>query len=440
MFSIIDVGQTPELKQIVLTGSLNASQCPNCRNVNYIAAPLLYHDPAHEFLGVFIPPQLNISEPQRQKIIGDFSKALMDSVPAEQRRFYMLSPQQFLTMDSLVEKLLGFEGITPDMIAASRKKVDLVQELARLKDDGIAFNVTVKENENLLDREFFNILTNLVMTAQAEGAAAQANLLNELREKLLPITSFGRRILKQRQAVQDLGRTPTRQTVLDAILKGDLDEVEALTVVARAVLDYQFFQTLTERIEAAPAAERPALEQKRNRMLQILESLRAADEQVVQQASQILQELLGAEDVEKAVQEMLPYLDQTVMALLMANIEDAERRGATAAVQRLKQLWETITVAMEANVPPELRLLYALTDAPYPDGTRAILKENKDKIDESFLSFLQTAIESLEKDASAPSQSPEPSAGAAEGPADAEERAAVIRHLKNVLTQARLGV
>ncbi len=423
MFNIVDVGQTPELKQVVLAGSLNASQCPNCRNVNYITAPFLYHDPAHEFIGVFVPTQLNISEPQRQKVIGDLSKALMDSLPAEQRRFYMLSPQQFLTMESLLEKLLGFEGITPEMLAASRKKVELVSELARLKDDVFAFGVTVRENEKYLDQEFFSILTNFVLSAQSEGATRQAEVLTEVREKLLPMTELGRRMLKQRQAVQNLGSSPTRQSILEAVLKGDEDEVEAITVVARAVMDYQFFQDYTNRIEAAPAAEQPALEQKRQRMLQVLESMRSADQAAMQSSAQVLQELLSAEDLEQAVQEMLPYIDQTVMGMLLGNIEEAEKRGAAAAVQRLKQVWDVIVAAMEEAVPPEMRLLYALTEAEYPDGTRAVLKEHKDQVDANFLTFLQSAIESIEKEATE----------------DAEQQK-VARHLRNVLTQARLGV
>ncbi len=423
VFSIIDVGQTPELKQIVLSGSLNASQCPNCGNINAIVAPLLYHDPDHEFLGVFIPPQLNLNEAQRQKIIGDLSNALMNSIPAEKRRFYMLNPQQFLSMESLIEKLLGFEGITPEMLAASRKKLDLVQDLLRVRNDTIAFNIVVKENEKFLDQEFFSLLNQLLMSAQAEGAREQATALAELREKLLPITEFGRRILKQRQAIQNLGERPSRERILQAILQGDIDEAEAIAVVARPVMDYRFFQELTNRIEALPADQRAAQEQKRQRILEVLDTLRAADQAALQAAQQVLQELLAAEDLDKAVAELLPYVDQTVLSLLLANIEEAERRGATAAVKRLNEVWERLTAAMKAAIPPEVQLLYALVEADYPDGTRRILREHKDLVTPQFLQFLERSIQNLEAE-----------------PGDDAERRHTIRHLKNVLTQARLGV
>ena len=423
VFSIIDVGQVPELKQVVLSGQLNASQCPKCRNVNYLAAPILYHDPEHEFLGVFIPTQVNLGESQRQKIIGDLSKALMDSLPAEQRRFYMLNPQQFLTMESLTEKLLGFEGITPEMIVASRRKVELIEELARVKDDAIAFNLTVKENEKYLDQEFFTLLSNLIVSAQGEAQTPEFQMLSDLREKLLPVTEIGRRIQKQRQAIERLGRQPSGQSVFDAIVSGDLDEVEAITIVARTVIDYQFLQDFTARIESSSGEERQVLETKRDRMLQIMESFRAAEQEAAQSAGQVIQELLTAGDMSAAVQEMLPMIDQGVMSLLLANINEAEQRGAAAAAGRLRELWELIVEAMEQNVPPEMRLLYDLAEAEYPEGTRAILRDRKGEVNEQFLGLLQTTIRSMEQEAG-----------------DDAERVRLARHLRNVLTQARLGV
>ncbi|NOX62462.1 MAG: hypothetical protein GXP42_11050 [Chloroflexi bacterium] len=423
IFHVVDVGETPELKQVVLAGQLNASQCPHCRQVNYVAAPLLYHDPEHEFLAVFIPPQLNLSENQRQKLIGDLTKALMDSLPAEKRRGYMLTPQQFLTMDSLLEKLLGFEGVTPEMLEASRKKAQLVEELARIQNDGIAFNVTVKENEALLDEEFFRILRSFQLSAQAEAREEAAKSLAELEERLLPITEFGRKVLKQRQAVERLGERPTRRSVLEAILKADMDEAEAIAVAARPLMDYSFFLELAERIEALPPDEREAQEAKRERILEVLNILQAADQQVLAEANQVLQTLLAAPDMEKAVREMLPYIDQTVMTVLLANIEEAQQRGATAASERLKELWRIITETMEQAIPPEIRLLYLLTEAEYPQGVKAVLQEHKEEITPEFLDFLRESIEAIEKQA-----------------ADDENQKAVARHLRNVLTLAQLGV
>jgi len=422
VFSIVDVGATPELKQLLLAGQLNASQCPSCRNVNYLATPLLYHDPEHEFLAVFMPAQLNMTEIQRQQAIGDLSKALIDALPAEERRGYMLSPQQFLTIESLGEKILGLDGITPEMIAASKHKAQLVEDLALVQDDSMAFNMAVAENKDLLDQEFFMMLTNFIQTAESTGQSAQVEPLLQLREKLLPLTEVGQRILTQRQAVERLGERPTRDEIMHAILDGDLDEVEAITFVARSALDYEFFQSFTDHIEAASGEEKALLEEKRQRMLGIIEQVRESEEEQLQAARAVIQELLSAEDMDRAIDEMLPYIDQLVLTLLSANISQAEEQGATAAANRLRQLQDAILKRLQDAMPPQMVLLMKLAEADYPDETRTLLKENKALLDQDFYAYLEANIAQLES-----------------ADTDDERRSQALRHLRNVMTQARVG-
>ena len=141
VFSIIDVRQNPELKPALLSGQLNAAQCPSCGKVNYIGGPLLYHDPDHEFLAVYIPMEANIPETERQKIIGELTNALMNALPAEQRRGYMLTPQQFFDLEALIRKILELDGVTSEMLEASSRKIDLLDRLLNLQNDEMAFNM-----------------------------------------------------------------------------------------------------------------------------------------------------------------------------------------------------------------------------------------------------------------------------------------------------------
>ncbi|HMN27895.1 MAG TPA: CpXC domain-containing protein, partial [Caldilineaceae bacterium] len=57
LFSIIDLGVNPELKGPLLSGQINVAACPNCGVGGPLSAPLLVHEPAHNFLGVFAPMQ-----------------------------------------------------------------------------------------------------------------------------------------------------------------------------------------------------------------------------------------------------------------------------------------------------------------------------------------------------------------------------------------------
>ena len=45
---IVDVGEQPELKQLLLAGRLNSFTCPHCRNAGALATPFFYHDAEKE--------------------------------------------------------------------------------------------------------------------------------------------------------------------------------------------------------------------------------------------------------------------------------------------------------------------------------------------------------------------------------------------------------
>jgi hypothetical protein len=150
--------------------------------------------------------------------------------------------------------------------------------------------------------------------------------------------------------------------------------------------------------------------------------LRASEEEQLQAAAALIQELLSAEDMNKAIDEMLPYIDQTVIALLAMNITQAEEQGATAAATRLRQLHDAIMQRLQDAMPPQFLLLMQLIESDYPDETRSILKERKELVDDEFIAFVEAYIAQLESD------------GAVAG-----DQQRMLRHLRNILTLIRLG-
>ncbi len=422
VFSIIDVKQNPELKPALLSGQLNAAQCPSCGRVNYIGGPLLYHDPSHDFLAVYIPMEANIPDVERQKIIGELTNSLMNALPAEERRGYMLTPQQFFDLETLIRKILEFDGVTSEMLEASSRKIDLLDRLLNLQNDEMAFNMAVAENKELLDREFFMLIADAIERYQGLGEEDRVKMLQALRERLMPLTEFGQRLLKQRQAVEALGPRPTREQVLDAIVASDLEEVEAITIAALPMLDYGFFQELTNRIEAASGEERQALEAKRDLMLNVLETFRKLDEQALQAASRVADELIKAEDLDAAIRELAPMIDERVLDVLLRDMQIAQREGATELAARIQQVLDTLRDAAGESMPPALNLVFKLVDAEYPQETRALLEENRDQIDDEFLSLLDVFIKDIEQSDSY----------------DPKVKDQLLHHLRNVATQAKL--
>ena len=422
VFSIIDVRQNPELKAALLGGQLNAAQCPSCGRVNYIAGPLLYHDPEKKFLAVYIPAQANIPEVERQKIIGELTNSLMNALPPEQRKGYMLTPQQFFDLEQLVKKVLEMDGVTPEMLAASQKKLVLLDKLTSLQSDETAFKMAVSENQPLLDREIFMILADAIARYGALGQEDQVKALEALRERLMPITEFGRRLLKQRKAVENLGLNPTRAQVLENILKGDLEEVEAITIAVLPMLDYSFFQELTDRIESTQGEEREALEAKRELMLSVLETINKIEEQNHQAAARVADALIKAEDLDQAILEFSPMINERVLDILLRDLQIAQQEGAAELVERIHHVVETIGKAVNDSMPPALNLILQLVDADYPQETKTLLEANKEQINDDFLAMIEAFIEDVAK-----SDSYEPKA-----------KDNLQRHLNNIYAQAKL--
>jgi hypothetical protein len=292
-----------------------------------------------------------------------------------------------------------------------------------LQNDEMAVNMAVVENKELLDREFFMLIADAIERYRGLGQEDQVKALEALRERLMPVTEFGQRLLKQRRAVEALGANPTRQQVMDAIIAGDLEEVEAITVAALPMLDYNFFQELTTRIEATEGDEREALETKRDMMLHVLETFRKLDEQATQAASHVANELIKAEDLDEAIQEFASMIDERVLDVLMRDMQVAQAEGAPEVAARIQKVLEALQQAAGAAMPPAIDLIFKLVEAEYPHETKALLDANSELVNDEFLTLLDIFIQDV-----AQSDSYEPAV-----------KDQLLRHLRNISTQAKLG-
>ena len=116
--NIIDVGQEPHLKNLLLQGQLNGSQCPNCQYSGPLNIPLLYHDAEKELALALTPTELQLPHVEEQKIIGNLTNHLMNSLAPEQRKSYLFTPQTFISTESFLKAILAADGITEKVIQA----------------------------------------------------------------------------------------------------------------------------------------------------------------------------------------------------------------------------------------------------------------------------------------------------------------------------------
>ncbi len=402
VFSIIDFGANPELRQPLLGGQINVALCPSCGVGGPLGAPLMIHDPENEFLGVFVPQTSKIDEIQRQKIIGDMTRMLMRGLAADERRGYMLQPQQFFDWNRLLEKIWGFEGVTPEMLRRQRDQSNLIQQLLGMLNDETALDLLLERNAGLIDRDLFTMLEQMLMMVGAQGQEESAQTLSKLYTHLLEKTPTGAEIKERQEKVrgilEKLQAGGTREDLLNAMIdhwdaEDGREIVGSIAMAAAPLIDYEFLMALTKRFEQESDVEvRGSLTQLREFLLQVQEQSKQSQEAVVQQTQQLLQKVLQATDTAAALKENAHAIDETFLSVLAANIQAAQQKGASAAAKRLEQVYHQAVALLQEKLPPEIKLIQQLLAAPDSASGRKILQENRELLTPEFVQTL-TAVE-----------------------------------------------
>lgn len=398
---VVDVGQDPKLKVALLQGRLNVAICPQCGNAGMLNAPFIYHDPEKELALCYVPTELGLTGTDQQKLIGDLTNAVLNSLPPERRKGYLLQPKIFLSLQGLLDTILQADGVTKEMIEAQRAKSELMHKLLDAKNDE-HLKQWVEEHDAELDYEFFQTLTATMETARANGKDDLAQRLLTLRTKLLDLTTVGKRGAAQRKAVESLGEKVTQEDLLQKMIEcEDEDQLQAYVALGRPLIDYTFFLALTEKINAAQAEgkseEAQRLTDLRVRILQFQEKHDAEVAIALQWAGNLLKEILQSQDREATVREHLGEIDDTFFAILSANIAQAEETGRKRVADDLRQVGDLVMELLQESAPPEIRLVNQLMQAKYPEGTKKVLEENTAQVTAELIKVMDFIAEDLKQ-------------------------------------------
>ncbi|TAK11278.1 MAG: hypothetical protein EPO32_12880 [Anaerolineae bacterium] len=401
---VFDVAQDPSAKQRFLSGQVNIITCPTCKYHGSLAAPLVYHDPSKDLLMTFVPPQLNLPRNEQERVIGALIKQVVDALPQEQRRGYIFNPQQALTLQGLIERILQEDGITKEMLDAQKLRLSLLQRLAAITDQE-ALEVVLKEEDKHVDNDFFRLLTQLIESSLAQGDQQSAQALSNLQNVLLEKTSFGAQMKVRAEEVQeaiktlrDAGQDLTREKLLELVLaaKSD-DQREAYAGLARGGMDYEFFQLLTGKIDAASGDEKTRLEGIR---AQLLEATRLVDEQMNARraaAQRNLETLLLQPDIKNTTLANLQAIDDFFIEALDAAYAAAQQAKDTDRVGKLDLIIAALNEASQANAGPDQQFLQDLLTAPDEAARKKLMEANADKINDGFLEALTGLLMQLEQ-------------------------------------------
>jgi len=325
---------------------------------------------------------------------------VVNSLPQEKRKAYLFSPQAFLTMQSLIERALEGDGVTREMLDAQQKRSQLLQRLLTVPES--TRDEIIKQEEALIDGDFFLLLGRIAESAIMSNDKAAAQKMGELQQALFTKTETGRKLWEQakeveaaRQSLVAFGKELTRERLLELFIQAPNQmRVQALVNYARGGMDYNFFQLLTERIEKTKGDEEQRLKHLRNELLELTRQIDVQIEARLKQARQNVEAIANAQDMEQAILQNLAVVDEFFMDALSAEIEAARKNGNLEKSTRLSKMMEII---QQVSVPPEFAMIESLLDAPDEETVRKELAESQIPINQEFLDVLKKMVEEAKK-------------------------------------------
>lgn len=389
---LFDVTSDPQAKQRLLSGQVNYARCQFCGYQGRLATPVVYHDNDKELLLTFFPSELGLPVNEQERMIGPLIKQVMDRLPPEKRKGYLLKPQANLTYESMIETILGKDGISPEMLKEQQDRVQFIEKLMQITSKDVRTEL-IKQNTKIIDEQFFALFSRIAQSAMNSGQEQMARVLIDIQTQLLEETEYGRQLKESvgeleaaQHELQEAGQSLTREKLLDLVLESKSDaRIRAYVSLARGGMDYTFFQTLTEKIEKASGDEKTRLEGIREKLLGFVADLDKQMEARVKQAQEFVESMLAAPDIEQAVTANLDKFTQDSVEIAQQMLKQATEKNE---YERMGKLQKMIQVLQAASAPPEIAIIEQLIQLPDAATIEEALAQNPEIVTQQLLDTL----------------------------------------------------
>ncbi len=401
---LFDVTSEPQAKQRLLGGVSNMARCPHCGYEGRLATPIVYHDADKELLLTYFPPELGLPINEQERLIGSIITQIMNRLPPEKRKGYLLKPVANFTFESMLETILSKDGITPEMIKAQQERLSLIDRLLQATSADVRSEL-IKQNTKLFDEQFFALFSRLLQAGAQSGQEQLANQMADLQKQLLTETEYGRKLQEQvgeleaaAKSLQEAGKGLTREKLFDMMIQAPSDvRLRAYVSLARNGMDYTFFQNLTEMIEKASGDQRKKLEDLRAKLLEFTNEIDKQLEARYKQSQEFVEKLLAQEDVAKATQDNLQSFTQDTVEIAQTMLKQASEKNDYARMGKLQKMMEVLEEA--SAPPPEVAFIEQLLDAPDEAAIEKMLNENAAVVNDGFMEALNGLVTQIDAQA-----------------------------------------
>ena len=410
---LFDVTADPAAKQRLLGRVSNYAHCPFCGFEGPLATPIVYHDNEKELLLTYFPSELGLPVNEQERLVGPLMSQIMNRLPAEKRKGYLLRPQSFLTFQSMIERILEKDGVTKEMLDEQQQRLNLIQRLMTASSPEVR-SALIQQESAQLNEAFFALFNRLAESAAASGQEPTIQAMAALQQELLANSEYGRKLQAQVgeleaavKTLQDVGQGLTREKLLDIFITAPNEaRLQALVSLTHNGLDYSFFQIMTDKIEKSSADTRKKLEELRAKILELNNQIDKAVEEQMKQADKLIETLLETPDIARATAENIAnFQNDVVIQVLETKLRDAQQKNDTARMQKLQQI---VVVLQEASAPPELEIVNELVDAAGDDISLAqALKAHENDLTEELTGMLVSLMQQVEQQGSADPNSKE---------------------------------
>jgi hypothetical protein len=388
-------------KQKMLSGQFNVIHCQTCGYEGMVATPVIYHDAEKELLLSFFPPEMGLPMTEQEKLMGPLLNQVMNALPQEKRKGYLLRPQTMLSMQHMMERILEADGITKEMIAEQQKKVDLIRKLMSTPPEQ---RESLLESESaLVDEAFFALFSRLLESAAMSQDENAARTLAEIQSLLLEKTKIGQEIKSQNDeaqaAMKDLQDASkaglTRESLLDLIINATTEiRLATLVRMARTGLDYNFFQILSTKIDTATGEEKNRLSKLRETLLKMTAEIDLEMQEQVSRVQQVIEKIVQSPDIEKTTEQILPAVNDMFIDVLQRMMEVARQK---ADLDLLAKYQKIVAVIQNASTPPpEYQLLETLLSLDTEEQMLAALNEKPELITEELSQLISALVNQTE--------------------------------------------
>ncbi len=401
---LFDVTADPGAKQRLLGGVSNMARCPYCGYEGRLATPIVYHDADKELLLTYFPPELAMPINEQERLIGPMITQVTNRLPSEKRKAYLFKPVANLTFESMVETILGKDGITPEMIKAQQERLSLIDRLLQSTAPDVRTEL-IKQNARLFDEQFFALFSRLLQAGLGSGQEELAKQMSELQKQLLAETEYGRQLRESvgeleaaAKSLQEAGQGLTREKLLELITQAPSEaRLKAYVSLARNGMDYTFFQNLTNIIDKSAGDERKKLEDLRERLLDHVNEIDKQLETRYKQAQEFVEKILTQEDVAKATQENLDAFTQDAVDVVQTLLRQASEKNDYARMGKLQKMIEILQAA--SAPPPEVAFIEQLLDAPDEVSMEKMLTANEGMVNDTFMEALNGLVAQVDAQA-----------------------------------------